>query len=50
MQNPLPDYDVAGVAFVITAGVQIAIIFRERRGGDGDAETMAGGDHAGGEP
>ena len=43
MQNPLPDYDVARVAFVITAGVQIAVVFWERRGGDDDAQTMPGG-------
>ena len=49
MQNPLPDYDVACVPFVISAGVQIAVVFRERGGGDGDAETMACGDHPGGE-
>ena len=42
MQNPLPDHDVARVAFVVTAGVQIAIVFRERSGGDGDAQTMSG--------
>ncbi len=37
MQNSLPDHDVAGVAFVIAAGVEIAIIFRECGGSDGDA-------------
>jgi hypothetical protein len=34
MQNPLPDHDVASVAFVIAAGVEIAIVFWERGGGD----------------
>jgi len=42
VQNPLPDDDVACVAFVIAAGVKIAIVFRERSGGDGDAQTMSG--------
>lgn len=41
MQNPLPDHDVAGGAFVIPTRVQIAIVFRERRGGDDDAQKMA---------
>ena len=50
MQNPLPDYDVPCVAFVISAGVQVAIVFRERGGGDDDAQTMPRGDHPGGEP
>ena len=50
MQNPLPDYDVACVAFVIPAGVEIAVVFREGRGGDGDAQTMLGRDHPGREP
>jgi hypothetical protein len=50
MQNLLPNHDVACVALVITAGVQIAVVFRERRGGDGDSQTMPGGDHPGGEP
>ena len=45
MQNPLPDHDVAGVPFVISAGVQIAVVFWERRGGDDDAQTVPGGDH-----
>jgi hypothetical protein len=35
MQNPLPDHDVACVPFVISACIQIAVVFRERRGGDG---------------
>lgn len=43
MQNPLPDHDVACVPFVISAGVQIAVVFRERRGGDDDAQTMSAG-------
>jgi len=50
MQNSLPDHDVACVPLVITAGIQIAIVFRERRGGDDDAQTMPGGNHPGGEP
>ena len=50
MQNPLPGHDVACAPFVISAGVQIAVVFRERRGGDGDAQAMPGGDHPGGEP
>ena len=50
MQNPLPNHDVACVPFVISTRVQIAIVFREGRGGDGDAQTMPGGDHPGGEP
>jgi len=50
MQNPLSDHDVACVPFVISAGVQIAIVFRERRGGDDDAQTMPGGNHPRGEP
>jgi len=37
MQNPLPNCDVTCVSFVITAGVEIAIVFREGGGGDGDA-------------
>jgi len=37
VKNSLTDYDVAGVAFVVAAGVEIAIVFRERGGGDGDA-------------
>jgi predicted membrane-bound mannosyltransferase len=40
MQNPLPDHDVSCVPFVIPAGVQIAVVFRERRRGDDDAQTM----------
>lgn len=47
MQNSLPDHDVACVSLVIAAGVQIAIVFREGRGGDGDAETMSCSDHSG---
>ncbi len=50
MQNPLPDHDVACVPFVIPAGVQIAIVFRERRGCDGDAQTMPCRDHPRSEP
>ena len=50
MQNPLPHHEVACIAFVIAAGVQIAIVFRECCGGDGDAQTMAGRDHARCEP
>jgi len=50
MQNPLPDHDVACVAFVISAGVQIAIVFRERSGGDDDAQAMPGGNHPRGKP
>ena len=50
MQNPLPDHDVAGVAFIIAAGVQIAVVFRECRGGNDDAQTMACGNHPGCEP
>jgi len=50
MQNPLPDHDVACVPLVIPTGVQIAVVFRKCRGCDGDAETMAGRDHAGSEP
>ena len=50
MQNPLPDHDVASVSFVIAACVQIAIGFRERSGGDNDAQTMAGWDHPRCEP
>ena len=50
MQNPLPGHDVARVSFVIPAGVQIAVVFRERRGGDSDAQTMPCGDHARSEP
>ena len=50
MQNPLPDHDVACVPFVVPAGVEIAVVFREGRGGDDDAQTMPGGDHPGGEP
>jgi len=49
MQNPLPDHDVACVTFVNPAGVQIAVVFRERCGGDDDAQAMAGADHPGGE-
>src|ERR1051325_8023253 len=50
MQNALTDHDVAGVAFVIAAGVEIAIVFWKRGRGDGDAETISRGDHARGEP
>ena len=50
MQNTLPDHDVACVPFVVPSGVQIAVVFREGRGGDNDAQTMSGGDHPGGEP
>jgi hypothetical protein len=50
MQNSLPDHDVACVAFVIAAGVQIAVLFRKSCGGDDGAQTMAGGDHSGCEP
>jgi len=50
MQNPLPDHDVACVSLVIPTGVQIAIVLRERGGGDDDAQTMACGDHPRGEP
>ena len=46
MQNPLPDYDVACVPFIISAGIQVAVVFREGRGGDGDAQTMPGGNHS----
>ena len=45
MQNSLPDHDVACVPFVIFAGVQVAVVFRERRGRDDDAQTMAYADH-----
>ena len=50
MQNPLPDHDVACVPFVISAGVEIAVAFREGCGGDDDAQTMACGDQPRGEP
>ncbi len=43
MQNPLPDHDVACVAFVISTGVQIAVVFRERCGGDDDADDARRG-------
>ena len=36
--------------FVIATGVQIAIVFRKCSGGDGDAQTMTGGDHSRCEP
>src|ERR1051326_8459036 len=50
VQNPLAHHDVAGVAFVISASVQIAVVFGERRGGDDDAQTMSCGDDSGCEP
>ena len=40
MQNPLPGPRVACVPFVITAGFQTAIVFRERRGGDDDVQAV----------
>ena len=43
VQNPLPDHDIAGVPLVISAGVQIAVVFRECRVGDDDAQTMPAG-------
>ena len=40
MQNPLPRHDVAGVAFVVGAGVQIAAVFREPREGDDHLQQL----------
>jgi hypothetical protein len=42
VQNSLPNHDVASVSFVIPTGIQIAVVFREGRGGDDDAQTMPG--------
>ena len=50
VQNALPDHDVACVPFVISASVQVAVVFRERCRGDDDAQTMPGTAHPGGEP
>ena len=46
----LSHHDVACVPFVISAGVQIAVVFWERGGGDDDAQTIPCGNHPGGEP
>src|SRR4051812_6512224 len=50
VQNPLPGHHVLRVPFVVAAGVEIAIVFREASGGDGHAEPMACWYHAGREP
>src|SRR4029078_12707714 len=50
VQNPLPGDDVLRVPFVVAAGVEIAIVFREAGGGDRDAKPMACRYDAGREP